>query len=85
MEKTKPRAVYEVVDPLMDRSVLLDGRGGLKHPAVVWAKAHNGWKRCSPVVELSLAKRLGKQFAHRWAISITPATQISKTINLPTF
>ncbi len=84
MEKTKPRAVYEVVDPLMDRSVLLDGRGGLKHPAVVWANL-NGWKRCSPVVELSLAKRLGKQFGQNWTISITPATQISKTIQLPTF
>ena len=84
MEKTKLKAVYEIVDPLMDRSVLLDGRGGLKHPAVVWANL-NGWKRCSPVVELSLAKRLGKQFAHKWVISITPATQISKTIHLPTF
>lgn len=84
----KARAVYEVLDPLMEGSVILEGKGSLSHPVVLWAKANNqdGWHRCSPVIELNLARRWNRSWKRTFsAIAITPAHQISRTIQLPKY
>lgn len=87
--KTISRAVYQAVDPSMsDPALLLDGRGDLSNPVVIWVKAinRNQWKRCSPIVELSVARRWQQIWARDGrAVVITPAYKISRTIQLPVF
>jgi hypothetical protein len=85
--KTKTRAVYEAMDPLMDGLTIMDGRGDLMYPVVLWVKAlnHNGWNRCSPIVELKVARRWAKAWSKTMTVAITPASRISKTIQLPRY
>lgn len=86
--ETVKRAVYEVADPAMDKANLLEGRGDLEYPVVLWAKAANrpGWNRCSPVVELSVAKRWYRSWEKTYAaVAITSAHRISRTLQLPSY
>lgn len=84
--QTVKKAVYEVYDPSMSGATLLDGRSDLKYPVVMWVKAIDrpGWNRCSPIIELSLAKRWYGYWGKTCAtFAISPAHQISRTVQLP--
>lgn len=86
--QTVKKAVYEVTDPAMDKANLLEGRSDLDYPVVLWAKGAkgSGWNRCSPVVELSVAKRWYKSWEKTYAaVAITSAHRISRTVQLPSY
>ena len=85
-QPSKTRAVYEVLDPLLESPAILEGRGCLDYPVVLWVKdkGQDQWSRCSPVIELNLARRWHKSWKRGFsAIAITPAHKISRTIQLP--
>lgn len=86
--QTVKKAVYEVYDPSMSEVAILEGRGDLEYPAVLWFKATNkpGWNRCSPVVELNVARKWYRSWSKTYAaVAISPAHRISRTIQLPVY
>lgn len=86
--QTVKKAVYEAYDPSMSEVAILKGRGDLEYPAVLWVKATNlpGWNRCSPVIELNLARKwYGSWSKTHAAVAIIPARQISRTVQLPIY
>lgn len=77
------KAIFQAIDPSMAGHWLADARADLINPCVVWMKAtnHPGWNRCSPVVELSVARRWERTWSKGGkVVAITPCHRISRPV-----
>jgi len=80
----RPRAIYQTVDPSMSSAWLADGRGDLLHPTVIWRHEPDGWRRMTGIVEASVARRWQRSWsAGDRVLALTPASRLSRTVNLP--
>lgn len=85
IERNYARAVFVAVPPTMESEALIDGRGDLLYPTILWAyREDRGWARMTGVVEASVARRWQRAWSRDGLVlAITAAQRLTRVVTLP--